>query len=466
MHTYRQSLYILRFSADVAALCVAFFCSAYFVLQNFNQEPDSRTYFLLLSLVLVWSFSARITGLYDEFRSRNFSFELILLIKNILIQFIAAVCILFLIKDLILSRTFVVLYGAASMTTIVLERFLLRRALNWLRVRGRNLRHILIVGAGEVGKNFYDTILINPHFGYRLVGFLDDQAKASLNGHYLGTIDELDRVLAHNSVDDVIVALPNYATERLNEVIKACANHTTRVKIIPDYFRFVSDKFEVSMFGRFPVISVRKDRLDEIHWYILKRAFDGIFSLAVFVFVLSWLIPLIALAVKVSSRGSIFFKQERWGRDNKKIICYKFRSMIPESRDVNADGHYQQACPNDSRVTKIGRILRKTNLDELPQFWNVLIGEMSVVGPRPHPTPLNLESKDVIENYMLRHLVKPGITGWAQVNGYRGETRDPDLMQKRVDRDIWYIENWSFWLDIQIIFLTIWQMLKVDSKAY
>jgi putative colanic acid biosynthesis UDP-glucose lipid carrier transferase len=466
MHIYRQSLHILRFSADIATLCIAFLCSLIFIFPHLIPEPDSGNYFLLLSLILVWSFSARITGLYDEFRSRNFSYELILLIKNILIQFIAAVCILFLMKDLVLSRTFVFVYGMVSMAAIALERFLLRRVLNWLRRRGRNLRHILIVGAGEVGRAFYDTILMNPQFGYRLVGFLDDQPKTRLNGQYLGSIDELNKILANNNVDDVIIALPNYATERLNEVIKECASHTTRVKIIPDYFRFVSDKFEVTMFGQFPVISVRNDRLDEMHWYMLKRLFDGIFALLLFIVVLSWLIPLIALVIKVSSRGPVFFKQVRWGRDNKRIICYKFRSMIPESKDVDEKGHFQQAVPNDPRVTKLGKFLRKTNLDELPQFWNVLKGEMSVVGPRPHPIPLNLESKDIIQNYMQRHLVKPGITGWAQVNGYRGETKNPELMQKRVNHDIWYIENWSFWLDLQIIFLTVWQMLKRDTRGY
>jgi putative colanic acid biosynthesis UDP-glucose lipid carrier transferase len=466
MQIHRQSLYILRFSADVLCLYLAFLPAASFVYSQTDQTLDSGDYFLILSLILVWSFSARVTGLYDEFRSRNFSYELIVVIKNILIQFIAAVCILFLLRDIALSRTFVFLYSAIGLIAITIERFLLRRTLNWLRRHGRNLRQILIVGAGEVGRTFYETILLNPHFGYRLVGFLDDQMKPGLNGQYLGSIDSLDTVLSHNAVDDVIVALPNYAMERVGDVVRICANHTTRVKIIPDYFRFVSDKFEISVFGKFPVISVRKDRLDEPHWYILKRIFDGIFAFLLFVFILSWLIPIIALVVKLSSRGPVFFKQERWGRDNKKIKCYKFRSMVAESNDLDENGHYRQACPNDPRVTKIGKFLRKTNLDELPQFWNVLKGEMSVVGPRPHPIPLNLESKDVIQNYMQRHLVKPGITGWAQVNGFRGQTKDSDLMQKRVDHDIWYIENWSFWLDLQIIFLTVWQMLKWNTRGY
>ena len=466
MHIHRKSLYVFRFSADIIALVAAYIGAAnYYAMQN-SIHLTNRDYSLCLSLTLIWFFSARMTDLYDEFRSRHFGYEFIGLIKNVLIQVIAAVVILFFMKTHPLSRSFVFMYAVSSLVLLTAERYLLRKFLYLLRKRGRNLRDILIIGAGEVGQNFYDSILSNPHFGYRLVGFLDDQNKANLNGQYLGKLDQLENILTKKPVDDVIITLPAYATEKIEQVIKTCDNHTTRVKIIPDYFRFVSEKFEVTMFDRFPVISVRKDKLDEIHWYILKRTFDAAFSFFVILLFLSWLVPLIALAIKFTSRGPVFFRQERWGRNNKKIICYKFRSMCAESQDVSAGGKYQQATKNDPRITSLGRFLRKTNLDELPQFWNVLRGQMSVVGPRPHPTPLNMESKDIIENYMLRHLVKPGITGWAQINGYRGETKDAKIMQKRVNHDIWYIENWSFWLDVEIIFITVWQMLKWDTKGY
>ena len=179
-----------------------------------------------------------------------------------------------------------------------------------------------------------------------------------------------------------------------------------------------------------------------------------------------WLWPLIALAIKLTSPGPVFFRQERWGRGNKRIICYKFRTMRNDSRDVDKNGRYQQTQRDDPRITRVGRFLRKSNLDELPQFINVLLGDMSLVGPRPHPTPLNQESKDDIPYYLVRHMVKPGITGWAQVNGLRGETRDLMLMRQRVDHDIWYIENWSFWLDIQIVLMTVWRMLRGDPNAY
>lgn len=466
MYTQRRILYFFRVTVDILGVILAALSSIYFFSIRDGRVSTNFDLFLLTSLTVSWFFIARVSGLYDEFRSRNFSYELVGLIKNILLQVIVAIVVMFIAKNHTLPRLFIVLYAAHLLVILSIERFLVRRVLNYLRRKGRNLRHLLIIGAGEVGKSFNELIRSNSHFGYSVCGFLDDQPQPTLNGKLLGQVEELEAVFKKYPVDDVIVALPTYATEKIEWVIKVCDQHTKRVRIIPDYFRFVSDKFEVRMFGKFPLISIRNIKMDEAHWYIIKRFFDAAFALFFMFLVLSWLVPIIALAIKLTSRGPVFFKQERWGRQNKKIICYKFRTMVVQSRDLDDNGKYQQATKDDPRITPLGKFLRKTNLDELPQFWNVLMGQMSVVGPRPHPTPLNIESKDVIENYMLRHLVKPGITGWAQVNGYRGETKDPELMQKRVNHDIWYIENWSFWLDVQIIFLTVWQMIKYDTKGY
>jgi putative colanic acid biosynthesis UDP-glucose lipid carrier transferase len=215
-----------------------------------------------------------------------------------------------------------------------------------------------------------------------------------------------------------------------------------------------------------PIINLRNLPLDNLDNRVLKRAFDILFSTLIIVLVFSWLFPIIAILIKLSSKGPVFFRQERWGLNNKSITCYKFRSMMNTSKDLDESGKYQQAQKNDPRITKIGAFLRKTNLDEMPQFINVLLGSMSVVGPRPHPVPLNLQSKEHVENYMMRHLVKPGITGWAQVNGYRGETRAVYLMKKRVEHDVWYLENWTFWLDQQIIIQTLVNMVKGDKNAF
>ena len=193
----------------------------------------------------------------------------------------------------------------------------------------------------------------------------------------------------------------------------------------------------------------------------IKRTFDLIFSCFVLFFILSWLYPLLAILIKLDSRGPVIFKQHRSGRDNKSFWCYKFRSMR-----VNSDCHHRQASRNDDRITALGRFLRRTSLDEFPQFINVLIGNMSVVGPRPHMLKHTEQYRHVIKNYMVRHYSKPGITGWAQINGYRGETLQTEAMEQRVEHDIWYLENWSVYLDIKIILRTISQVLLGHINAY
>jgi putative colanic acid biosynthesis UDP-glucose lipid carrier transferase len=448
-------------------IIIAFIISARIAQPGYDFLKETNGQFLILSLLVIWYVSTKSTRLYDEFRSRNISFELIAFFKNLIIILISTMVILFLLKEENLSRGFVILFNFFILILLSIEKILFRIFLNSFRRKGRNLRTMLIIGAGSVGKSFYDLVLQNPHFGYRAIGFLDDQKKTYLNGQYLGKINELDKILSEKNVDNVIIALPNRASDKIEEILRTCEKYTTSVRIIPNYFKFISSKYNVTMFGRFPVISVRDDRINELHWRMLKRGFDFIFTLFVFIFIFTWAYPLIALLVKLSSPGPVLYSQERWGRNNKKFIAYKFRTMWTDKcGEIDEKGNFVQAEKDDPRITKIGRILRKTNLDELPQFWNVLKGEMSIVGPRPHPTPLNIESKDKIHRYMLRHLVKPGITGWAQVNGFRGSTKDISLMQKRIDHDLWYIENWSFGLDMQIIALTVWNMIFGDKNAY
>jgi putative colanic acid biosynthesis UDP-glucose lipid carrier transferase len=412
-----------------------------------------------------WVFAARSFKVYDDFRSRNFIYEVIPFAKAVLSEAIGLIVILFILKYNV-SRIVIVYFVLLLGITGISQKFIVRKVLNYLRRKGRNQRNMLIIGAGDVGKQFYDTVMDNPHFGYNIHGFLDDKRPEWIDGEYRGPISELNKILTETQIDNVIIALPNYAYGKLEEVINVCERYTTRVKIIPDYFKFSSSKYNVTMFGKFPMFSIREDTINEIHWRLLKRLFDIVFSSIVFIVLLSWMIPLIGLIIKLTSPGPIFFKQERWGRDNHKFFTYKFRSMANNCKEIDENGNFIQATKNDPRITKIGKFLRRTNFDELPQFINVILGNMTIVGPRPHPTPLNIQSKKDIKQYMLRHLVKPGITGWAQVNGYRGETKDKKLMQKRVEYDLWYIENWTFWLDIQIIIQTVWHMIKGDPNAY
>ena len=466
MEARRKSLYVVRITADYAVLSAAFALGTIISLSyckiTFSRSADV----LFLSLAIIWFIYAGFSRLYDEFRSRSFGFEIAALAKSTLVQLFSSVVILFFLKEDEISRFFVIIYSALLFVGLVIEKFVFRQGLEFLRRRGRNLRNLVIVGAGKVGRKFYDAVQENPQFGYNLLGFLDDSKKPSLNGQYLGKIEDLERLVEEKQVRDVIIALPGRATEKIEQVIKTCEKFTTRVRIVPDYTKLAAGKYSVSMFGLFPVISVKEEKLNEIHWKALKRVFDFLFTSFLFVTLFWWLWPIIAVAIKLTSEGPVFFKQERWGRDNRRFYAYKFRSMVSSSCDVDENGRYQQASKDDPRITRLGRILRKTNADELPQFWNVLKGDMSVVGPRPHPTPLNLQSRSSIPRYMHRHFVKPGVTGWAQVNGYRGETRDSSLMKKRVDHDVWYIENWSFGLDMLIILKTILQTFKGDPKAF
>jgi putative colanic acid biosynthesis UDP-glucose lipid carrier transferase len=198
----------------------------------------------------------------------------------------------------------------------------------------------------------------------------------------------------------------------------------------------------------------------------LKRIFDIAATLIVFLSVFIWVWPMIILAIKLESKGPVFYKQERGGEKNKRFMCLKFRSMIFNCKQFDKKGAFLQASEKDFRVTRVGKFLRRRNLDELPQFICVLLGKMSLVGPRPHPTPLNLEYQKKIRNYSRRHVIRPGITGWAQIHGLRGEIRNNAQMKKRIEHDLWYIDNWSFWLDVKIIFRSMYLMINGDSKAY
>ena len=261
----------------------------------------------------------------------------------------------------------------------------------------------------------------------------------------------------------IIVALPSISESLIRYFLETCDAHGIKTFIVPNYYQYTSTSFEINQIGLIPVINLRALPLDKSENKFLKRAFDIIFSSLFLLLIGSWLFPLLAILIKLNSKGPVFFKQERWGINNKKMNCYKFRTMYHQKA---GESEFVQATKNDPRVTSVGKWLRSLSIDETPQFWNVLIDNMSVVGPRPHVTPQNLEYSEKIESYRLRHQVKPGLTGWAQVNGARGETPDIEHMQARVNYDLYYIHQWNFWLDIQIVLQTIVNVFKVDKHAY
>jgi putative colanic acid biosynthesis UDP-glucose lipid carrier transferase len=438
-------------------------------LTNLTGSLSSTQTILSIGLcTLSWLFIGRAIGLYVDMRVKPFSIEWVIFLKTFFFYCLLTSFIFFQLfnlsspehrKDFLLHCLLVFLLFPLQKLAV---RVVFKRIKNSDNIR----RKVLIIGAGETGLDFFHQYVKNKHYGYQLAGFLDDAGQPALNGHYLGKTSELEKVIAKHDLDDIVVALPVTSQNQIHKIISIGEQQGKRVRIIPDYRQYGDGKMHVDKVGNLSIITLRSLPLDIVDNKILKRTFDVIFSLAVIVCLFSWLFPIIALIIKLTSKGPVFFKQARWGLNNKTIICWKFRSMKPNSTDVDEKGNYQQARKDDPRVTKIGKFLRKTNLDELPQFFNVLIGSMSVVGPRPHPVPLNEASKDSVEKYMMRHWVKPGITGWAQIHGYRGETRDPMLMKKRVQHDVWYIENWTFWLDQQIIVQTLVNTIKGEKNAY
>ncbi|HNH22554.1 MAG TPA: exopolysaccharide biosynthesis polyprenyl glycosylphosphotransferase, partial [Ferruginibacter sp.] len=234
-----------------------------------------------------------------------------------------------------------------------------------------------------------------------------------------------------------------------------------RFKIVPNLSVFITRDVHIEYFGDLPILSLRSEPLDDVGNRIKKRALDLVVSSLVIILILSWMIPILGLLILLESRGPIFFGQLRTGKDKKTFRCLKFRSMR-----ANKDADLKQATRNDSRVTRIGKFIRKTSLDEFPQFLNVFKGEMSLVGPRPHMLKHTDDYSQVVDDYMVRQFLKPGITGWAQINGYRGEITNPEQIRMRVNKDLWYLENWSLWLDIKIMFLTVYHVLRGNQNAF
>jgi Undecaprenyl-phosphate glucose phosphotransferase len=460
----RKSIYYLRLLSDLILLNIAFLVAAKLA-QSFQILLDHNKMFILeVALNFAWYFFASITTFYDDFVRRLFVFQIVKIAKSVLVQVLISITFIFIVKENLFTRNFIIFYSLLLFFLVSLRFILFRKIMKKLRQKGINIRRLLIIGFGEIAKNFRELIIMNPDFGYSFAGFLSKNNETE--NDVIGSYDQLEKIIASENIDEVVLALPQSDTPLMDELIKTCNKNAVRIHIIPDYFKFVSQRFHISMIGNFPIITSRNEPLEEAQWRAAKRSFDFILSLFVTVFILSVLFPIIALLTKLTSKGPILFVQERIGAKNKKFQCYKFRTLVPDKKTGNV---FEPVTKNDPRLTKFGNFLRKTNIDELPQFINVLKGEMSVVGPRPYPIPYDNRYGKIFEEIKLRHNVKPGITGWAQIHGLRGDVVDDEenkkLITKRIEYDLWYIENWSFWLDIQIIIQTVWQMLKGKNKA-
>jgi Undecaprenyl-phosphate glucose phosphotransferase len=342
-----------------------------------------------------------------------------------------------------------------------MERFIIRRTLHYFRKKGFNQKHMLIIGAGPVGIEFARKVLNHRDFGYNVIGYLDDDQSKWTNyikgKPVLGGCDTLARLLDERSIDEVVVALPLKAFKKYGNIVDDCEKAGVRIHIIPDYNQFLSGSPHFEEFDGIPLLNVRRIPLDDPFNRFLKRVFDIMVS-AVAIILTGPVMICIAIGIKLTSPGQVFFRQERVGLNNRPFDMLKFRSMRVDN-DTVASTTWTTA--DDPRKTKFGSFLRKTSLDELPQFFNVLFGSMSVVGPRPERPFFVEQFKQSIPKYMVKHQVKPGITGWAQVQGWRGDTS----IEKRIECDLYYIENWDPLFDLKIMFLTVFKGL-VNKNAY
>ena len=459
---HQRFLNIMQASLDATSLLLAYTGSVLLKLSTEEFRLTGPKYIVgplwMVPLLLIVYF---FLDVYSPMRSRMYRKEVLIITRAHLVGIVIIFSTLFLHKSQEFSREVSLLFAAFGLLLLLLERYAIRRTLRYLRRSGYNQKHMLIIGAGPMGIEFARKVRAHRDFGYKVVGFLDDdeakQDNSVVGKPVLGGCAILPGLLEDQPVDEVVVALPLNAYEKYAGIVDECEKAGVRIRIIPDYNQFFPGNPKIEEFDGIPLLNVRTIPLDDPFNRSVKRLLDVSVSAIAIMFTGPVMIC-IALGIKLTSPGPVFFRQERVGLNNRPFDMLKFRSMRVATDNSSAT---VWTTANDPRKTKFGTFLRKTSLDELPQFINVLFGSMSVVGPRPERPFFVEQFKEEIPKYMVKHQVKPGITGWAHVNGWRGDTS----IEKRIECDIYYIENWDPLLDVKIMFMTVFKGL-VNKNAY
>lgn len=451
-----------------AAITAASFMSAYFFkfyILNPGPGPGvlpADDYFrLLIFIIPIFMLMYYVCSVYAPKRTVRRRFEIYGIVKANTIGIITLIIVLYMIiKEINYSRSVMVIFYAFNVFFTSCFRIFLRKGLRTIRSKGYNLKHILLVGYSRAAEEYIDRLMDNPQWGYVACGILDNHIPAGTTYKgvkVLGSLGNLEIILPENKLDEIAITLPLEDYDYLRSIVGTCEKSGVHTKFIPDYNSLIPSKPYTEDLLGLPVINIRYVPLTNTGNMIIKRAVDIVG--AVFgIVVTSPIMLAAAILVRLSSPGPVIFRQERVGLHNKSFYMYKFRSM-----EMQAPGEEKKAWTvrGDPRVTGVGRLLRKTSIDELPQLFNILKGDMSLVGPRPE-RPLFVEKfREEIPRYMVKHQVRPGLTGWAQVNGLRGDTS----IRKRIEYDLYYIENWTFWFDMKIIFMTFFTGF-VNKNAY
>ena len=432
-------------------------------LSSFEWLSDRPYLNVLLIFNLLWMLAANLINLYrSQIESDAKTYQ-----KLVFTYIVYLVLVCFFIMSLNGIHSYVVSreYLFSSMTIfgvlLSIRRTVFSKTSGHFITNGP-LKTAIIVGGGRAGTELYNRYQNNLLTGYTLLGMFDDEPSRIPNQElYLGNTSTCIDYVLKNKVDEIICVLPFSEHKTIERLIKDSDKNLIRFKLVPEHYEYLQGSLFEQSISNIQALSIRVEPLEDLFTRATKRLFDILFSSFVIVFILSWLYPIIAFLIKMDSAGPVLFTQSRSGRGNNPFTCYKFRTMC-----INDDHATLQATKDDPRITKIGAFLRKTSLDEFPQFFNVLLGHMSIVGPRPHMLRHTSEYSKLIDQFMVRHFIKPGITGWAQINGLRGETKTVGDMHERIKADVWYMENWSFVLDLKIIFLTAFNIMQGDKNAF
>ena len=452
LRDHPSTVVIVKRVGDIA-MVLASAILAYQIAYGSGTFTLAREAVLLVMAVLQFSFEQ--FGLYRTTRSTRHDVEVQALTGAWLLSLAALGCYLWMRQQLdVDSLKWLAWWLVLGWLATLLLRVLTRRALAVLRRHGFNQRTVVIAVVSDLGRQVAEQLRARPELGFSVTGYFDDRGADRLPASdglpMLGTVQAMSDFVAAKRIDEVWVALPFRAEARIREILQALKHSTADVSLVPDLFQFFVLNQSIGEVGGIPLVALNASSMNGSS-RVIKAVEDRVLALLILVLV-SPLMLMIALAVRLDSPGPVLYKSRRRGLRDETIEVWKFRTMRPHHQAPNT---YTLATRNDPRVTTVGAFLRRTSLDELPQFFNVLQGQMSIVGPRPYPIEINNAYKDVVDRYMLRHKVKPGITGWAQVNGLRGALDTPSKMDRRVQHDLYYIEHWSMWFDLKIVALTV-----------
>lgn len=457
----------ILFVSDIILLNICFFIARFIAIDFFKSSykiPDDLFPFILYSN-LIWVLLTKVFSAYSLMRFES-AVKIISKTLNLNVVYLIILFLdIFFFRYIQISVLFISIYSVIFSILFIASRITQIYLLKSFRKQGVNNKKVIIVGINRNSLKLAKTLQRELSFGYHILGFFVkdiDEKNRNLATPTIGYFEDIFTFCESNEVDEIYFSSENYEPSEIKKIIVFCESNFIRFKIIPNFQEYTFNRrLTIDFYGDNPILNIRKEPLENQTNKISKRIFDIVFSLSVIILIYPWLFPIVFIIQKLTSKGSVFFIQQRSGQDNVVFNCIKFRTMT-----VNEFENTKGTLKNDPRITAFGRILRKTRIDELPQFINVFLGHMSVVGPRPHMLKHTEEYSKLVDEFLVRHFVKPGITGWAQTTGYIDETKKLQEMKDKVKKDIWYIENWSFALDLRIIAMTIINIFSKDKNAY